>query len=446
MKQLLWLLLIALPFSSKEQKNNNIKGIDWTEGLTWDQIKQKAKAESKFIFVDAYATWCVPCKKMDKEVYNDEKVGNSTNSKFISVKIQMDESNVDSEEIRAWYPVARSLKNQFSLDGYPTFLFFSPQGELIHRGVGYKNSSDFIDLVKEALTDPITRYNNRLILFKTGKLPYSDMAMLARDAWNGKDKQMAAEIARKYKKEFADKLSDEDAYEKVNLIFIAEFYSEMQLTSKDRYFLFFYKNSHLADSIMNQDNLIKRKMAANVVFGIIQKEEITSKIYKDGKPIIDSKPNWKKIQKSIKNKYGQLYIDKYFPDIEIRFYQVTKDWNNYAKYVNEKITKITPQTGGKLFGGQFGDAWQLNMYAWTLFLGCNDKVILQKGLSWIDKSLELEEREYAIDTKANLLYKIGRIPEAIILEEKAVTLSKNDKSTVETLQKMKSGIPTWPHE
>ncbi|MBO9572315.1 MAG: hypothetical protein J7497_08925, partial [Chitinophagaceae bacterium] len=33
-------------------------GINFEVRLTWQQIKDKAKAENKFIFVDCYATWC----------------------------------------------------------------------------------------------------------------------------------------------------------------------------------------------------------------------------------------------------------------------------------------------------------------------------------------------------------------------------------------------------
>jgi thiol:disulfide interchange protein len=44
------------------------KGINFENNLSWEQVKEKAKAENKYIFVDCYATWCGPCKAMDKEV------------------------------------------------------------------------------------------------------------------------------------------------------------------------------------------------------------------------------------------------------------------------------------------------------------------------------------------------------------------------------------------
>ena len=48
-----------------------------------------------------------------------------------------------------------------------------------------------------------------------------------------------------------------------------------------------------------------------------------------------------------------------------------------------------------------------------------------------------------IDTKANLLYKLGRKKEALELEAKASALTPDDKEVQEAYQKMKEGKPTW---
>ena len=87
---ILWLFLIMHPYESVA---NN--GIRWTEGLTWEQVKQKAKQENKYIFLDCFATWCAPCKKMDLDVYTNDTVGSYFNEKFISVKVQMDKTKKD---------------------------------------------------------------------------------------------------------------------------------------------------------------------------------------------------------------------------------------------------------------------------------------------------------------------------------------------------------------
>ncbi|HMV43506.1 MAG TPA: hypothetical protein PKD50_13270, partial [Leptospiraceae bacterium] len=35
----------------------------------WKDVVAKATKEKKFIFIDAFTTWCSPCKWMDENVY-----------------------------------------------------------------------------------------------------------------------------------------------------------------------------------------------------------------------------------------------------------------------------------------------------------------------------------------------------------------------------------------
>jgi thiol:disulfide interchange protein len=50
------------------------QGLKFETGLNWEQVKQKAKAENKLIFLDVMATWCGPCKYMDANVYPNDTV------------------------------------------------------------------------------------------------------------------------------------------------------------------------------------------------------------------------------------------------------------------------------------------------------------------------------------------------------------------------------------
>jgi len=54
-----------------------------------DDAIAMAKRENKFVFVDTHASWCGPCKIMDK-VFEEAEVGNYFNANFINVKIDMD--------------------------------------------------------------------------------------------------------------------------------------------------------------------------------------------------------------------------------------------------------------------------------------------------------------------------------------------------------------------
>ncbi|HLU93960.1 MAG TPA: thioredoxin family protein, partial [Membranihabitans sp.] len=56
--------------------------IEFKDG-TWDELLQFAQAENKPIFVDAYAVWCGPCKRMASEVFTQSGVGDFFNGNFV---------------------------------------------------------------------------------------------------------------------------------------------------------------------------------------------------------------------------------------------------------------------------------------------------------------------------------------------------------------------------
>ena len=47
--------------------------VTWVDD-SYENIIERAKAETKYVLIDFYTVWCGPCKQMDKETYTDEKV------------------------------------------------------------------------------------------------------------------------------------------------------------------------------------------------------------------------------------------------------------------------------------------------------------------------------------------------------------------------------------
>ncbi len=109
------------------------------EKSDWAGVLAKAKKEKKYIFLDAYASWCGPCKWMSKEIFPQEKVGEFMNARFVHAKIDMEKGE------------GIALAQQYQVGSYPTYLFFNPDGELVHRGLGSMPAEDFIALCSNAL-------------------------------------------------------------------------------------------------------------------------------------------------------------------------------------------------------------------------------------------------------------------------------------------------------
>jgi thiol-disulfide isomerase/thioredoxin len=89
------------------------QGIEFFHG-SWPEALAKAKSEEKLIFVDAFASWCGPCKRMAKESFPDPKVGEVYNASFICLKIDMEKP--ENAEFAGKYPV----------NSYPTLIEIAP--------------------------------------------------------------------------------------------------------------------------------------------------------------------------------------------------------------------------------------------------------------------------------------------------------------------------------
>ena len=123
MKKIL-ILIMALPFYVMAQQ-----GMKFEHGISWANIQAKAKAENKYIFMDAFTTWCGPCKHMAANIFPMATVGDFFNDKFINVKVQLDTTKNDNDEVKSWYAAGHDIMTKYKVQAFPTYLFFSPEGD-----------------------------------------------------------------------------------------------------------------------------------------------------------------------------------------------------------------------------------------------------------------------------------------------------------------------------
>jgi thiol-disulfide isomerase/thioredoxin len=406
----LTLLVLLLPLFTIAQEN----GIHFEHGSSWAQIKAKAKAENKFIFMDCYATWCVPCQNMSANIFPLEEVGNFMNEKFISVKVQLDMFYGDNDEVRSWYADGHNIEQKYSVKVYPTYLFFDPNADIVHRAAGSGPAAFFLSKAKHAL-DPETQYYTLLNKYKSGQKDSAFLRKVALAAVDAYEKEEAQKIVAKYLETQKENIYTED---------ILQFIRKLTTRSSDKGFQIMIEHADKVDAVLGKS--IAEQHVANIIIG----EEIAKT--KPESPY--KKPNWLTMS---------AVIDRYYPTLspkavaitKLKWYEYAKDWNNYQIAVDDYVKQSSPDLSLP----------ELNQYAWTVFLHINDTASLQEALGWSNICCKDNIIPMYIDTYANLLYKLGQKEDALSWEQNAINLGtkKERKIYQQTLNKMISGQKTW---
>ncbi|MDX1684332.1 MAG: thioredoxin family protein [Saprospiraceae bacterium] len=205
------------------------QGIDFFHG-TFEEALEEAKKQDKAIFVDAFTTWCGPCKRMSKYVFTDKSVGEFYNENFINMKLDMEKEQGMKFGLK--YPVS----------AYPTFYFIKSDGEVLFTTKGGRQAKQFIELGEKALS----RYDDLETLKEKYEEGERDPKFIMRfiTALKRND-ESALKVANDYLDEQADMTTLEnlaiidaatvEADSRIYDLFIEHGDRIMKLTSKEEY-------------------------------------------------------------------------------------------------------------------------------------------------------------------------------------------------------------------
>lgn len=113
--------------------DNHAQGINFEEG-PWQAVLEKAKKEDKLVYLDAYAVWCGPCKRMQANVFPNEEVGKVYNDLFINY-------SVDAEKGEG-----KDIAKTYKVTAYPTHVYVNPHNEeVVYYMRGAANVNTFIE-------------------------------------------------------------------------------------------------------------------------------------------------------------------------------------------------------------------------------------------------------------------------------------------------------------
>lgn len=413
---------LNLAFCHLNAQTSTSAGINFIKGKTWAQIQEQAKAENKYIFLDAYTTWCVPCIKMDKEIFTQKKVGDFFNENFINVKVQMDSTKNDTDEIKRWYDDAKAISAQYKIDSYPTYLFFNPQGELVQKNIGATDTAD--EFINQAATVKGSYFIKKMNFGKGEEHPDS-LLVLVKAAQLANDRTFLPIVANAYLATQKELLSKEN----IKLIAIAT------KRTNDPGFSILLSNPNDIDKVIESG--YSKKQITTILFDEIALPylRINPSIQNYGGMILyegklKDSVNWFALQKKLDIKYPKFSQDVIFL-AKIHYYGSYPDWNKYIKTVNENKALV--------------DNNSMVNYANTIFIQCNDVSQLKEALKWCDELIKTDKKNPSYTaTYANLLYKSGQKEKSIKVYEDLINAHGDFYGSLsKTLQKMKNGEKTW---
>lgn len=101
----------------------------------YDAALTQARADGKLVVIDFFATWCAPCKLMERNTFTDSNVRKRV-SDFVALKIDVDRQ--------------LDLAQRYGIEGLPTTLVIDAEGKPVTGAVGYLDPESFLKLLERA--------------------------------------------------------------------------------------------------------------------------------------------------------------------------------------------------------------------------------------------------------------------------------------------------------
>jgi thiol-disulfide isomerase/thioredoxin len=350
------------------------------EESTFTQILEKAKAEKKIIFIDAYTTWCGPCKWMAKNVFTDPEIGAFFNQNFINAKFDMEKGE------------GINLRRRYGVNTYPTLLFIDGRGEVVHRLCGSKDKEKFLEEAKISL-DNNKNLKSFVSKFDSGN---RDISFLQDFLKFGSSVCMEMEnVLNEYWPRLDKKLWATEANWNIFKNYVQDFESE-----QFQYLIGNYEGVEITKSRRNEvDEYVQKIM----YFALLE-------------PMNDGN---KELLVSNKEKIGKINIasaKKALILAGLSEYDKTKDWLNYFRITESYIEN---------FG--FDKPERINEFSWTIYQNVDDKHLLAKAAKWMGDMVRDDANKEIVymDTHASLLIKSGNVKEGEKVNKEAVALANS---------------------
>jgi len=366
----LLILFLSITFQTVTSQNQFVP-VD----VPYKTALENAKKEGKPLFVMLYADWCPHCNLMKTEVLSDPTVIDFLNKNFVCTY-----KNIEKEE-------GIALKEKFNTKSLPTFLFIDSNETLIYALKGEMKKPEFQNELNNALNPKM-------------QLPHLEKQFLA-DPSNSDKFFYYLNTLRKGKDRtelsipthiYLNTQSDKQLVSELNWRVIANGVTDI----KSREFQYVLNHQKEFATVASQSR-VDRKI-----------ESIVNELLR---PLVDNLDTvnyykQREVAKSIRLQKTDSLVFKY----DLTLAERTEKWNFYKKVTLEDTQKLV-----------WNDASFLKDIGNTYFKHIKDTESLKKAISWVDRSLELNDSYDGNLLEAKLYNKIKN-------KKKALEYAKNAKA------------------
>ncbi len=429
------------------------------EQTVWNEVLAKAKKENKMVFVDIFTTWCGPCKTMSARVFPDPTVGEKYNKLFVNFKIDAEKGE------------GIDLASRYKVEAYPTYLFVSPDGELVYRSVGAMPPDKFIAEGEKAANffkdyKPMAVFENE---YKAGKREKAFLEQyISKRTSLGLDNSELLE-------EYIAQVAENERNSPKTLKLIAENVSKMDSKAFDLLATNWGKMTEIypveAEREETKEKVMKvcfevyRNASQNQ--NVADLEKFLATLKKMSLADADLGKDWDQTEMGFHLDYhfagknlpkyaeiGKKYVSQFLlsmTETELKNKDKAESDKFYTEYRAGKYQQLDSAANPEQFAmiieyikkGIYsqGIAKNLNQMAWNFYENLEEKADLQAAGKWAERAVQLDYQSSYIDTYAHLLFKLGEKTKAIEWQEKAIAYEKakgGDTSTLEeSLAEMK---------
>lgn len=356
---------------------------------------EQAKKENKLIFLDAFASWCGPCKLLDKNVFPKKEVGDYFNANFLNLHIDMEKGE------------GIEIAKKYSIYSYPTLLFIDGDGKVVYKAAGYMSPQELISIAKEAV-NPENTLENKIAKFDAGEKDPEFLMGLIKNTYSS-DFSLAQKVATRY---FQTRTEATYSKEEAGMLL---FFTKT--IDDDLYKIFSAKKAELSQQIpesylaeydkqLKLNTVLQKSFDANT-------QSINEQVFlAEGTRI-----------------YGEKEAKQLLNKINMDLFFTQKKYDDYAKAALSYYQNTKDFTSD-----------ELNNVAWNFYLYITDKNLLTSVTQLCLEGIKKEENSQNTDTLANIYYKLGDFKNAKIWAKKSIEIAKakGDEyaSTVELLKKI----------